>query len=628
MTKKIGARFSLMVRPKDGVTYVIRTAKEYASKPKGTASSTFTSDYRFFKRVGDSEYQATFYVFIYKRATNGTRTRVLRVASLVHTVSSMDISLTSSDEAIEVFCHSTMPSSTEAVFTDYAVKKEIPVQDVALSFRCRWMVNGVEQNALATAADGTPKGEFPTRYPLVISLMANINGQESVVTDSGSLTVYALGTDASWSQSFTNAPMNFSLQVTGSSLPLITNCTGIRAVWVSNSYGTKDFAILKVKDGELGPRGYGGPVLIPAGAWKSTGEYIATPVQTQYVYNEHDDKYYMVTPPEKGTRTATVGKRPDQNPTHWTSFNTLLQPLYAALAIINGGTVGKGVFWEEFMYSQFGRRRILDNNHNVTGYEDVDATHGTYGAPVQTGNIEDTFEPNLLLNFLSGDSFLRDAYLENGFFTGFKRNVPTVITGSNVAGMVQRSRFLQEYQNNVSPHQGTEQDPNNIFFNLKRVGSSIVISSGTRLFVNEPEEEVALHLPFLYNLGTTGTFYNAVTAAMGDGGVTARREMMRVRSYVGCSIEVLNISSYSLSVFGMHSTIANKTHNNPWQAFYLQPGHLLRATCKRGMDYGQYSESNSNYQAQNEIIYWELEAFLWGFNSTYFDAGLLSSLDD
>ena len=116
MTKKIGARFSLMVRPKDGVTYVIRTAKEYASKPKGTASSTFTSDYRFFKRVGDSEYQATFYVFIYKRATNGTRTRVLRVASLVHTVSSMDISLTSSDEAIEVFCHSTMPSSTEAVW--------------------------------------------------------------------------------------------------------------------------------------------------------------------------------------------------------------------------------------------------------------------------------------------------------------------------------------------------------------------------------------------------------------------------------------------------------------------------------------------------------------------------------
>jgi hypothetical protein len=87
------------------------------------------------------------------------------------------------------------------------------------------------------------------------------------------------------------------------------------------------------------------------------------------------------------------------------------------------------------------------------------------------------------------------------------------------------------------------------------------------------------------------------------------------------------MSAKPVPVIGLKSD-GNVNHENPWQIFPLSQGHLLRATCKRGNDYVHYAEDNSDNEASNEKIYWELEALIHSFNSNYFDAGLLNSLDE
>lgn len=640
MSKTLGARFSLTAKPQDGVTYVIRTAAERAYISPNTSTATFTSDYRFFRSKGGRETAVAVYVVIAVRAKDGSRSIKLRVHNAtVSTVASFGINVTTADAAIEVYIFDTAPTVSNYL-TTYVAKKEIPVEKQAdRQRRIRWMQGGLEITVLACAAGGTPK----TYRDLTVQLVENVNGTDTVMAAAANDSWEVVGFNKSTAQWVSINDDVFEDNQASALLDwsedqdMQTSLEACNRLRVSMTVGGTPYTSVLpfVCDGATGARGAGGPVPVPCGVWQAGKTYTATAVQTDYVYDPTEKAFFYVTPPTSGTRTATVGVRPGLNPSHWTRMSHY-EALHASLAVINGGTVGKAVFWEEFMYSQYGRNRILDNNYNITGYEEVDGvtdsdgdgTPNTYGAPVQTGNPTDTFEPNLLLNFLTGDAMLRNAYLENGFFTGFRRCVPTVITPDNIGRMIRRSRFLQVSGQYGRVHKGTEADPNSSFFDLKRVGSSIVISGSHPLYVNESIGSVSLHLPFLMGMGGSSTFLIGVTEEMQDGGITARREMMRVRSYLGCTIEVLNLSADTLPVFGLVSSIQNKVHNDPWQAFYLPQGRLLRATCKRGMDYSQYTENNSNYMAANERIYWELEAFLWSFDSNYFDAGLLNSLDE
>jgi len=641
MNKTLRARFSLIAKPQDGVTYVIKTVAERAYIGPNASSTTFTSSYRFFRSKGGRETAVPMYVVIAVRNQDGRRTIILRVHNTTVTaVESFGINVTTADAAIEVFLYDTAPAALTYA-TTYVAKKEIPIEKQAdRQRRIRWMQGGQEVTVLSCTAGGTPK----TYRDLTVQLVENVDGTDTVMaaeeTDLWAMQGYNRSS-GQWvtviDDCFEDGEASLTLDWDNDQdmLATLEACNRLR---VTMTVGSRTYtAVLPfVYDGPAGSRGSSGQIPIPCGVWQADKTYTATAVQTDYVYDQVEAAFFYVTPPSSGTRTATVGTRPGQNAAHWTRMNHAAA-LHAFLAVINGGTIGKAVFWEEFMYSQYGRNRVLDNNYNITGYEQVDGvtdsdndgTPNTYGAPVQTGNPTDTFEPNLLLNFLTGDAMLRNAYLENGFFTGFRRCVPTIITADTIGRMILRSRFLQidSQLQYVNPHKGTQQDPNSAFFNLRKVGSSIVITGSDTLLI-EASETVSLHLPFLYPITNQGTFLNLITTEMQDGGVTARREMMRARSYLGCSIEVLNLSNNNLPVFGLVSNIPNKTHNDPWQALFLPQGRLLRATCKRGMDYSQYAENSSNYMAANEHIYWELEAFLWSFDSNYFDAGLLNSLDE
>ena len=424
MSRKIGANFSLVAKPKDGVTYAIRTAAERAYISPNASSATFTSDYRFFLSRGGRETAVGVYVVIAKRTRAGSRSIKLRVHNTkVTSVASFDIGVTTADAAIEVYIFDTPPTA-DNYLTTYLARKEIPVEKQADRVRrIRWMQGGQEIIALACTADGTPK----TYQSLTAQLVELVDGTDTVMaatTADGWELSGCYKTTGQWAavndDIFEDGVAAVELDWSGDQ-DMLRELEAFNRMRITvNVSGHAYGAVLPfIFDGATGARGSGGPVPVPAGVWQADRTYTATAVQTDYVYDREEGAFFYVTAPTSGTRTATVGTRPGQNAAHWTRMNHF-DALHAFLAVINGGTVGKAVFWEEFMYSQYGRRRILDDNLDITGYEavdgttdsDGDGTPNTYGAPVQTGNPTDVFEPNLLLNFLTGEALMRKATVE------------------------------------------------------------------------------------------------------------------------------------------------------------------------------------------------------------------------
>lgn len=424
MSKTLRARFSLIAKPQDGVTYVIKTVAERAYIGPNASSTTFTSSYRFFRSKGGRETAVSMYVVIAVRNQDGRRTIILRVHNTTVTaVESFGINVTTADAAIEVFLYDTAPAALTYA-TTYVAKKEIPIEKQAdRQRRIRWKQGGQEITVLACSSGGTPK----TYRNLTAELVENVNGVETVMSALTTDLWEASGFNKSTSQwdyinddCFEDGEASLTLDWDNDQdmLATLEACNRLRVTMTVDSR-TYTAVLPFVYDGPAGSRGSCGQIPIPCGVWQADKTYTATAVQTDYVYDQVEAAFFYVTPPSSGTRTATVGTRPGQNAAHWTRMNHAAA-LHAFLAVINGGTIGKAVFWEEFMYSQYGRNRVLDNNYNITGYEEVDGvtdsdndgTPNTYGAPVQTGNQTDIFEPNLLLNFLTGEALFKKATVE------------------------------------------------------------------------------------------------------------------------------------------------------------------------------------------------------------------------
>ena len=158
MSKTLRARFSLIAKPQDGVTYVIKTVAERAYIGPNASSTTFTSSYRFFRSKGGRETAVSMYVVIAVRHQDGRRTIILRVHNTTVTaVESFGINVTTADAAIEVFLYDTAPAALTYA-TTYVAKKEIPIEKQAdRQRRIRWKQGGQEITVLACSYSGTPK---------------------------------------------------------------------------------------------------------------------------------------------------------------------------------------------------------------------------------------------------------------------------------------------------------------------------------------------------------------------------------------------------------------------------------------------------------------------------------------
>lgn len=166
-------------------------------------------------------------------------------------------------------------------------------------------------------------------------------------------------------------------------------------------------------DGTPGKRGM---LPFPAGEYSASTRYTATANVAPYVLLS--GTYYVMNKVGSWLGTST-GKTPAQdyatnglNAT-WLPFENF-KAIYVELLMAKLGLMGKAVFYDEFMFSQYG----TDASGNPsTNYQDFAAG---------------TFKPNLLLNFLAGDVDLSGKIKAK--------------TGSQIAGMTVEGNSLRGVQ--------------------------------------------------------------------------------------------------------------------------------------------------------------------------------------
>lgn len=235
-----------------------------------------------------------------------------------------------------------------------------------------------------------------------------------------------------------------------------------------------------------------------------------------------------------------------------------------------------------------------------------------------------------------------DAELRNGFFTGFHRTIPTVITAETAADYLATGEDWPwlEANNSVSATAAIPAHSSNdvtAVFSLDKTGCCIVFNGVDFLNAGGQNVYAFLHLPFIY----AGTGRDSLPASFYymyryDGQPDPQNEIhtdaelaaekWRARSYEGCSIEIYNVGAtgynQSLRICGLKGSLGILgTAASPWEYVELPKGYMLRATCKRPL--GTATFSNSEFSAASEQIYWEVEAVLKDFTLT--ELGLQNS---
>lgn len=161
-------------------------------------------------------------------------------------------------------------------------------------------------------------------------------------------------------------------------------------LWVGeSSYEVPNIAELTIgvaADGKPGEKGDNGRLPVPYGEYSSEVTYTATDQIAPYVLCA--GKYYVInkTTSVKGLNPQTDYAANGTNAT-WILLENY-KAIFVELLMANLGLIGKAVFYNEYQYSQYGKKDTVEV-----------AESGKYDVPIDAGG---TFDPNLLLNFLTG----------------------------------------------------------------------------------------------------------------------------------------------------------------------------------------------------------------------------------
>ena len=141
-----------------------------------------------------------------------------------------------------------------------------------------------------------------------------------------------------------------------------------------------------LRKGDKGDKGDRGRLPIPYGEYVAGTAYTATDLIAPYVLCE--GQYYVM---NKTTTWQQASRTPKQDYAAYGSNATWIlleqyKAIFVELLMANLGLIGKAVFWENYMFSQYGK--------TTAGVETQ-----TYGKPVMAGG---SFVPNLWIDFLTG----------------------------------------------------------------------------------------------------------------------------------------------------------------------------------------------------------------------------------
>ena len=144
-----------------------------------------------------------------------------------------------------------------------------------------------------------------------------------------------------------------------------------------------------LKKGDKGDKGDRGRLPVPYGEYVAGTAYTATDLIAPYVLC--NGQYYVM---NKTTTWQQANKTPAQDYAQYGSNATWIlleryKAIFVELLMANLGLIGKSVFYQEYMFSQYGK----------IGSTEV-STEGHYAVPIDAGG---TFEPNFIINFLTGE---------------------------------------------------------------------------------------------------------------------------------------------------------------------------------------------------------------------------------
>lgn len=242
---------------------------------------------------------------------------------------------------------------------------------------------------------------------------------------------------------------------------------------------------------------------------------------------------------------------------------------------------------------------------------------------------------------------------KGGFFSGFIRTLPTFITSENFENMFVYAdnddvdaTAIWPWLQLTSDSAGTlvsarlANSPSSRTLDLRKSGSSLVFKHWlSNVFSNTYCN--LIHLPFIahsYGAGALsfeGAYRRHSGGSPASGALTMQelyREYARVRSFVGCSIDIYNVdpNGDDIPIIGVYNQYDCMTVQDPtglkaetissnqdmlWKVFSLPYGKMIRLKCAR-MAQSSLFPGNTN---STEVIYWYIEASGDGFTAAMFN---------
>ncbi len=618
----------------DGISYFIDTNIEHIDIPAGSTSATVDLSARIYKKVGAADKSLLYArVGVVKRAADGTRT-LLDAPSVNYSRNHFDLTGLQVDEGttVEIFVWKDAASIDTTTWGGYLIKKDIGTVSQG--------EDGVAYRALWELRINNTWTEYAT-------LPAIYNGSVASKTGATALRVTLLKRSGSgaetgaagWTTSLKvgsitlSAPSNTISFTTTDNAWLELNANTVKQLTATFSKSTQSqvFNISKVLDGQS-ITGATGRIPIPYGEYNNASTYVRTTDLVPYVYTtfqrsgvdtEPKRHYFLLTvdiwePPHQG-----YDEHSDLSalaPSAWEEIPNFPY-LFTEVLMAEMGTIGAWVFWGDYMFSGQGQ--------------------GDVGRPVQAGG---TFVPNLLFDAKTGKIASR-----TGFFGGFAKSEPVVVHDHNVLRMEKANVFWFETSLGWDASQqvyypasgGANLDLKVPVLDLDAVGTCIVLyetpDRGQQLGyytydydtnlpsgygdILEPWREeyngrhgyvtnadMFIHLPFVYpyegHLQGTEDFLAAMEAFLGSYHA-AEEEMLKAESYVGCTVEIFNLTHANFKVFGTyHPGSEQAAQRNPWngQSCTIAPGTILRARCVRNLA----AVDQEYHYTDVDYIYWEV----------------------
>lgn len=250
----------------------------------------------------------------------------------------------------------------------------IPYPDSAVGYHL-----ALSQNPVACDVSGIPKD---TSFTVTVYRKTGTNGME-----------VAKGVYTSVRVSFSDHSSTYKSESGKVTVPLVENSSmipryaeGLQVCVGESSHTVHDIADMSVAFTRDGKKGDNGRLPVSYGEYSSTTTYTATDMIAPYVLLS--GKYYVM---NKTTSVKGLNPQTDYAANGTKATWILLEnykAIFVELLMANLGLIGKAVFYGEYQYSQYGKR----------GSEEVSES-GKYDVPIDAGG---TFDPNLLLNFLTG----------------------------------------------------------------------------------------------------------------------------------------------------------------------------------------------------------------------------------